>query len=196
MSRTTSLRVPAVPGTRQPGTARLRTNSPSGRPVGRGGAPPIVAIGLLGVFAWMFTAGPLHGGDNTANTSDNAPVAVSGTVTQWISQADTVLAANGIQMSPAADNDVKIIIHYESGGNPASVNNTDINARQGNPSKGLMQTTGTTFASNCAPGYCANIDDPVSNIVAGVLYAIRKYGSLDNTPGPRSINAGGRYKPY
>lgn len=150
----------------------------------------VLVIGVVG-YAWS-TAG---GGDAASSDPAGAP-ATSAQVNQWISQADGVLAANGIQMSPAADNDVRIIIHYESGGNPDSENDTDVNAREGNPSIGLMQTTGTTFAAHCAAGYCADIRDPESNIIAGVRYAIGRYGSLDNTPGPRSINAGGPYKPY
>lgn len=152
---------------------------------------------VIGAVGYAWANGGVSASSAAASSSGGGGVpATSAQVDAWIYQADQVLAANGISMSTAANDDVKIIIHYESAGNPASINRTDINARQGNPSQGLMQTTGSTFADNCAPGYCASITDPVSNIVAGVRYAIHKYGSLDNVPGVRSIHAGGGYKPY
>jgi SLT domain-containing protein len=40
------------------------------------------------------------------------------------------------------------------------------------------------------------IMNPVHNIVAGVRYALNRYGSLENVPGIRSMARGGAYKGY
>lgn len=66
----------------------------------------------------------------------------------------------------------------ESGGNPNAINNWDINARNGDPSRGLMQVIGSTFRAYAYPGYDRNIYDPLSNILAALRYAKARYGSL------------------
>ena len=66
----------------------------------------------------------------------------------------------------------------ESGGNPNAINNWDINARNGDPSRGLMQVIGSTFRAYAYPGYNRNIYDPLSNILAALRYAKSRYGSL------------------
>lgn len=67
----------------------------------------------------------------------------------------------------------------ESGGNPNAINNWDINAKNGDPSRGLMQVIGSTFRAYAYPGYNRNIYDPLSNILAALRYAMARYGSLD-----------------
>ena len=59
-----------------------------------------------------------------------------------------------------------------------------------------MQTIGSTFDSYAVPGYDADIYDPVSNIVAGVRYAISRYGSLSNVPGVIAVRNGQSYVGY
>ncbi len=71
------------------------------------------------------------------------------------------------------------LIARESGGNPRAINNWDSNAAKGTPSKGLMQTIGPTFESNKYPGY-NNIYGPLDNILAGLTYIRRRYGSIFN----------------
>ncbi|QQU97778.1 tape measure protein [Corynebacterium amycolatum] len=68
-------------------------------------------------------------------------------------------------------------MNQESGGDPMAINNWDINARRGDPSKGLMQTTGSTFNAYKDPGH-NNIYDPEDNIRASMNYAMATYGSL------------------
>ncbi|MEV0148066.1 MULTISPECIES: WXG100 family type VII secretion target [unclassified Nonomuraea] len=87
------------------------------------------------------------------------------------------------------------IIYHESGGNPSAINNWDINARNGIPSQGLMQTIPPTFQANSLPGH-GKILEPVDNIIAGVLYTYRRYGSLAGHPGISSLESGGGYRPY
>lgn len=69
-------------------------------------------------------------------------------------------------------------MNQESGGNPNAINNWDSNAAAGDPSRGLMQVIGSTFAAYAMPGYASNIYDPMSNILASMKYAISRYGSL------------------
>ena len=64
----------------------------------------------------------------------------------------------------------------ESGGNPNAINLTDINAQRGDPSRGLLQTIGSTFAAYHVPGTSMNIYDPLANIAAAINYALHTYG--------------------
>jgi hypothetical protein len=118
-----------------------------------------------------------------------------GNMSAWIDEAASILSKNGINLSPQDKIYISTIIKHESGGNPNAINNWDINAKNGIPSKGLMQTIDPTFNSNMLPGY-NSIYNPVHNIIAGVRYALRRYGSLANVPGIRGLNSGGRYVGY
>ncbi|MFQ6332151.1 transglycosylase SLT domain-containing protein, partial [Nocardia sp. CWNU-33] len=119
----------------------------------------------------------------------------SGTVGQWIQQALIIMKAHGMDVSTIDPQAIEIIIKHESNGNPYARNGWDINARNGTPSIGLMQTIGPTFDGNKLAGY-DNIYDPVSNIIAGVRYAINRYGSVSNVPGVLAVRAGRPYEPY
>lgn len=165
-------------------------------PSGWSRRPRVPAVAVIGMA--MLAAGllGLHGITGGASATGAVPTTTPpGTVSQWIAAADVVLTANGTSATALNDADVWIIIRNESGGNPNSINRTDSNAAQGNPSAGLMQTTGTTFRAHAVPGH-GDIWNPVDNIVAGVRYAIGRYGSLDNVPGVLSVHRGGGYLPY
>jgi len=149
-------------------------------------AGPVLALLVVGGW-YVGTHSP-----SSAATPTSVP---PGTVSQWITQADAVLVANSTPASALNDSDVWIIIRNESGGNPNSINRTDSNAAAGNPSEGLMQTTISTFRAHAVPGH-GDIWAPVDNIVAGVRYALGRYGSLDSVPGVQSVHRGGRYLPY
>lgn len=69
-------------------------------------------------------------------------------------------------------------MNQESGGNPKAINNYDINARNGVPSKGLMQVIDPTFAAYRDKSLPNDIWNPLSNIVASMRYAMSRYGSL------------------
>ena len=58
-----------------------------------------------------------------------------------------------------------------------------------------MQTIGPTFNAYKLPGH-SNIRNPVDNVIAGVRYAISRYGSISNVPGIRAVHRGGRYVGY
>jgi SLT domain-containing protein len=68
-------------------------------------------------------------------------------------------------------------LQQESGGNPRAQNNSDINARRGTPSKGLMQVIDPTFRAYAMPGH-NDIWNPLDNILASMRYAMSRYGSL------------------
>ena len=87
-------------------------------------------------------------------------------------------------------------MNQESGGNPRAINNWDINARNGDPSRGLMQTIGATFNAYAGPLRGRGIYDPLANIFASMRYALARYGSLTaayNRPG--GYAGGGRPRP-
>lgn len=91
--------------------------------------------------------------------------------------------------------DIATIIQHESSGDPNAQNNWDSNAQAGTPSIGLMQTIQPTFDANKLPGH-DDIRNPVDNIIAGVRYAIGRYGSVSNVPGVIQVKQGGSYVGY
>jgi hypothetical protein len=120
---------------------------------------------------------------------------VGGQVGKWISQAQEILAQHGIPYSKMNAKDLNIIIQHESSGNPNAQNNWDSNAAAGHPSIGLMQTIGPTFNSYKLPGH-GNIRNPIDNIIAGVRYAVSRYGSISNVPGVVDVHHGRAYVGY
>jgi soluble lytic murein transglycosylase-like protein len=123
------------------------------------------------------------------------PNVVGGQVGSWIAQAQTILKQHGIPLSKMNARDIALIIQHESSGNPNAVNNWDSNAAAGTPSEGLMQTIGPTFNSYKLKGH-NHILNPVDNIIAGVRYAISRYGSISNVPGVVAVHQGGSYVGY
>lgn len=100
-------------------------------------------------------------------------------VEQWRGVAAQALRMEG-QYSEANLNRLLMQMQTESSGNPNAINNWDINAKRGTPSKGLMQVIDPTFRAYARPGYDKNIWDPLSNILASIRYTVRRYGSLAN----------------
>ncbi|MDX6496284.1 MAG: hypothetical protein QOE17_2270, partial [Gaiellales bacterium] len=132
----------------------------------------------------------------SGGVSSSAPSAMpTGDVAQWISQAKKILIANGVAASAISDADINMIIQHESGGNPHAENDWDSNAAAGHPSQGLMQTIDSTFNSYALPGH-TDVWNPVDNIIAGVRYALSRYGTLGNVPGVAAVHSGGSYVGY
>ncbi|EMF0325220.1 tape measure protein [Enterococcus faecium] len=113
---------------------------------------------------------------NTQISGDN--VGGSG-VERWRNVAIRALKMTG-QYSTANLNALLNQMRTESNGNPNAVNNWDINAKNGTPSKGLLQVIDPTFRQYAMPGFNSNIFDPLSNILASIRYALSRYGSLTN----------------
>jgi len=100
----------------------------------------------------------------------------------WIAEALGLMG-----MPPTFIPGIHSLIMSESSGNPNAINLTDSNATAGHPSQGLMQTIPTTYAAYVLPSLASRpITDPVSNITAGVRYALANYG-------PGMLMGGGRH---
>lgn len=95
----------------------------------------------------------------------------------WIRQSLAILHEKHI---PASYEGIHRNIMRESSGNPKAINLWDINARNGIPSKGLLQVINPTFAHYHVAGTSWNIYNPVANITAACNYAADRYGSMDN----------------
>lgn len=98
-------------------------------------------------------------------------------VERWRNVAIRALKMTG-QYSAGNLNALLNQMRTESNGNPNAINNWDINALNGTPSKGLMQVIDPTFRAYAMPGFNSNIYDPLSNILASIRYALSRYGSL------------------
>jgi hypothetical protein len=95
----------------------------------------------------------------------------------WIREAKAIMDKHGIPGSYAG---IKRNIIRESAGDPNAVNNWDVNAQKGTPSRGLLQVIQPTFDQYHVKGTPDKLTDPVANIVAACNYAADRYGSMDN----------------
>lgn len=127
---------------------------------------------------------------SAATAGPSTPVNVPGSLMNWIQQAMALAGAPANWL-----NAIATIAMNESGGDPNAVNNTDINAQEGHPSQGIMQTIPDTFAAYMLPGH-GNILNPIDNIIAGIRYIMARYGSVFNVPGIVSMAHGGPYVGY
>jgi hypothetical protein len=117
----------------------------------------------------------LAGGGGSAN-APGTPFVGSPDLDGWITQAIALTGVDASVWTPR----LKTLIGRESGGNPNAINNYDSNAAAGDPSRGLMQTIGTTFEKYRSKTLPDNIYDPVANIVAGIGYITSTYGDITN----------------
>ncbi|MEZ3180614.1 transglycosylase SLT domain-containing protein [Streptomyces pimonensis] len=101
----------------------------------------------------------------------------SDTLDGWIRESLAIMKKHGI---PGSYEGIHRNIMRESSGNPKAINLWDINARNGIPSKGLLQVIPPTFEAYHVPGTPKDIYDPVANITAACNYAADKYGTMDN----------------
>jgi hypothetical protein len=95
----------------------------------------------------------------------------------WIRESLDILHKKGI---PGTYEGIHRNIIRESSGDPRAINLWDINARNGIPSKGLLQVIDPTFNRFHVAGTSHNIYDPVANITAACNYAADRYGTMDN----------------
>ena len=113
------------------------------------------------------------------NTQSISSYIASGGVMQWL---PTVARALRMEGQYSAMNVARTLFQMktESGGNPKAINLWDKNAKNGTPSKGLMQVIDPTFNAYAREGFNSNIYDPLSNVLASIRYAVSRYGSLAN----------------
>lgn len=131
----------------------------------------------------------------TAEPRINGKPASNKQLDGWIRGALKVMAQEGI---PGTYESVHRNIIRESGGNPSICNNTDINARNGVPSCGLLQVIPPTFEAHKLPQSAydragVNADakdrfDPVANIVTACAYAWSRYPNGLQIKGQQGIN--------
>lgn len=133
--------------------------------------------------AWEFVSSKANkgGADDTGAYYGD----VGAGVEQWRPMVEAVLRDKGFPETLA--DTVLRRMNQESNGNPRAINNWDINAKNGTPSKGLMQVIDPTFAAHKDPGY-DDVWDPEANLRASMNYAVSRYGSL-----PAAYNRPGGY---
>lgn len=119
----------------------------------------------------------LNGVKDPQNTQISGDSVGGSGVERWRNVAIRALKMTG-QYSAGNLNALLNQMRTESNGNPNAINNWDINAKNGTPSKGLMQVIDPTFRAYAMPGFNSNIYDPLSNILASIRYALSRYGSL------------------
>ncbi|MEV6563852.1 transglycosylase SLT domain-containing protein [Streptomyces kronopolitis] len=106
-----------------------------------------------------------------------APKRYANNLDGWIRESLDIMKAKRI---PGSYQGLHRNIMRESSGNPNAVNNWDINAINGIPSKGLLQVIQPTFNTYHVSGTPHKLTDPVANITAAANYAAHRYGSIDN----------------
>lgn len=119
----------------------------------------------------------LNGVKDPQNTQISGDSVGGSGVERWRNVAIRALKMTG-QYSTSNLNALLNQMRTESNGNPKAINNWDINAKNGTPSKGLLQVIDPTFRQYAMPGFNSNIYDPLSNILASIRYALSRYGSL------------------
>ncbi|MEJ1196888.1 MULTISPECIES: transglycosylase SLT domain-containing protein [unclassified Streptomyces] len=137
----------------------------------------VLALPLIGATsASAATPAATTAAATAATTATTYPDNLDG----WIRESLDIMAQHGI---PGSYEGIHRNIMRESSGNPLAINNWDINAINGTPSKGLLQVIDPTFQAYHVPGTSWDPYDPVANITAACNYAADRYGSMDNVFG-------------
>ncbi|EIU0346879.1 phage tail tape measure protein [Staphylococcus pseudintermedius] len=90
-----------------------------------------------------------------------------------ISQAQRILG--GRYKSRYIHDQMMRVAKRESNYQPNVVNNWDINALRGDPSRGLFQIIGSTFRANAKSGY-TNFSNPLHQAISAMRYIVARYG--------------------
>ena len=129
---------------------------------------------ISGLPGYLLSKAGAFIGSQVNATAAGGGASLPGDVTNWLMQA---MAATGVS-GPGWMAMLQRQVSRESGGNPNAINTTDINAQRGDPSRGLLQTIGSTFQQYALPGH-GNIYNPVDNSIAAIRYMIATYGGGD-----------------
>ncbi|GAA3168422.1 MULTISPECIES: transglycosylase SLT domain-containing protein [Streptomyces] len=183
---TTALAVTAAPSQAAPATS---AHAPAAvKPVSANGLPQTgAAKSAEAASATVSAAGHLkvtavekqgHAAKQAANRSaERQAPKYANNLDGWIRQSLDIMKDKGI---PGSYEGLHRNIMRESSGNPNAVNDWDINAINGIPSKGLLQVIQPTFDTYHVKGTPHKLTDPVANITAAANYAAHRYGSIDN----------------
>lgn len=135
--------------------------------------------------------------DGTRDPSDDINYRPGGGAEQWRPVIIAGLRRMGLPESAVGVTEQQIDI--ESGGDPNAQNNWDINARNGDPSIGLLQVIRSTFTAmrRLFPEANEGLPDdqrhPLANIVAALGWTVHKYGGPQNIwPTRNGYATGGR----
>lgn len=101
-----------------------------------------------------------------------------GGATRWSAVASEALLREN-QFGPKRLASLLRRMGQESGYDPSAINNWDVNAKNGTPSKGLMQVIQPTFDAYRDASLGNDIWDPLQNIVASIRYTLDRYGNLE-----------------
>ncbi len=114
-------------------------------------------------------------------------VSAPGNISNWISSA---IKRTGVPSSWAPY--LKTIAKYESGFNPAAVQNGYVDQNTGgNEARGLMQVTPQTYRG--LMGTTEGMMNPINNITASIKWIKSRYGTITNIPGMASGTWRGGY---
>ncbi|MFG2222532.1 transglycosylase SLT domain-containing protein [Streptomyces sp. NPDC048644] len=182
---TTALTVTASPGDAQ---ATSSAHAPAAvKPVSANGLPAKAqtgksadstsAVSSVADTLKVTAVGKQHSAQQAAERKAAAPKQYKNNLDGWIRQSLDIMESKGI---PGSYNGLHRNIMRESSGNPNAVNNWDINAINGIPSKGLLQVIQPTFDTYHVKGTPHKLTDPIANITAAANYAAHRYGSIDN----------------
>ncbi|MFG2117066.1 transglycosylase SLT domain-containing protein [Streptomyces sp. NPDC048718] len=112
-----------------------------------------------------------------ANRSATRAPVYSNNLDGWIRESLDIMDKHNI---PGTYHGIYKNVMRESSGNPLAINDWDVNAVNGVPSKGLLQVIYPTFKAYHIAGTKFDQYDPVANIVAACNYAADRYGTIDN----------------
>ena len=97
-------------------------------------------------------------------------------VGRWRPVIKKALEANHLEATDWRVTDMLRLISRESSGDPHAVNNYDINAQRGDPSKGVAQIIGSNFRIYHFKGH-DDIFNGFDNLLAAIAYIKAKYGT-------------------
>lgn len=175
----TSVKVEAIEAKKQAAVAAVAKKKAAAEASGRAAAAKKKAAAV----AAARKAAARHAEAAASRSAHRAPVrqvavkSYANNLDGWIRKALSIMDARNI---PGSYHGLHKNIMRESSGNPNAINDWDINAINGVPSKGLLQVIPPTFNAYHVPGTSWNIYDPVANITAAANYAAHRYGSIDN----------------
>lgn len=115
--------------------------------------------------------------ESASRSAERSTPAYANNLDGWINEALDIMKDKGI---PGSYEGLHRNIMRESSGDPQAINNWDINAINGVPSKGLLQVIQPTFDAYHVAGTKHDLYDPVANITAAANYAADRYGTIDN----------------